>query len=221
MVAPTADQNGRAPFIVFEGGDGAGKTTQINRLAVRLRETGRSVLMTREPGGSPGAEDIRALIVSGDPDRYTALSETLLVYAARHDHLTRTINPARARGEIVLCDRFSDSTRAYQGHAGQVDLEVIETIDGLVVDGDGPDLTIVLDAGLVEATSRATNRGGTEDRFERKGAGFQEAVINGFRTIATANPKTHILIDANRSIGEIHQDIWDAVSTRFHLVSGA
>lgn len=185
----------RGAFITFEGGDGAGKTTQIARLAEKLRAEGLEVVVTREPGGAPGAEEIRTLLVNGAPDRWTPLSEALLMFAARADHLARTINPARARGAVVLCDRFSDSTTAYQAQAGGLGPDAVAILDRLVVGADGPDLTIILDAGEA-GLSRAKGRGG-EDRFERKGADFQARVRQAFRDIAAANPKRCALIDAS------------------------
>lgn len=205
----------RGAFISFEGGDGAGKSTQIERLAAHLRKAGLDVVTTREPGGAPGAEQIRTLLVNGPPDRWTPLTEALLMYAARADHLARTINPARARGAIVLSDRFSDSTKAYQGEAGALGVDAVRTLNNLVVGADGPDLTIVLDAGEA-GLSRARHRGG-EDRFESKGAEYQRRVREAFAAIAAAEPERCALIRADREIDAVAADVADVVRRRLGI----
>uniref|UniRef100_UPI001B6DFBF2 dTMP kinase n=1 Tax=Amaricoccus sp. TaxID=1872485 RepID=UPI001B6DFBF2 len=152
-------------FISFEGVDGAGKTTQLRRLAATLRAAGRDVVETREPGGSPGAEEIRRLLVEGAPGRWSAESECLLFTAARRDHVERTIAPALAAGRTVLTDRFADSTRVYQG-AARADLRAtVDALHALMI-GREPDLTVILDLDPDEAHARGTARGGAEDRFE-------------------------------------------------------
>ncbi|MBY0423306.1 MAG: dTMP kinase [Parvularculaceae bacterium] len=205
----------RGAFISFEGGDGAGKTTQIARLADRLRRAGRDVVTTREPGGAPGAEEIRALLVSGAADRWTPLGEALLMYAARAEHLARTILPARARGAIVLTDRFSDSTRAYQGIAGSLGRAPVDALEALVVGGDAPDLTFILDAGEA-GLARAGARGG-DDRFERKGAEYQARVREAFLAIAHDDPRRCVVIDSRRSADEVAADIARHVEARLGL----
>lgn len=205
----------RGAFISFEGGDGAGKSTQIERLAAHLRRSGHEVVTTREPGGAPGAEQIRALLVNGPPERWTPLTEALLMSAARADHLARTINPARARGAIVLSDRFEDSTMAYQGLAGALGREKVNALRDLVVGADGPDLTLILDAGDA-GLSRAQHRGG-EDRFERKGADYQRRVREAFAAIALAEPRRCALVGADRDIEAITADIRAIIRDRLGL----
>jgi dTMP kinase len=205
----------RGAFISFEGGDGAGKSTQIERLAKRLRAAGLEVVTTREPGGSVGAEQIRALLVDGPPERWTPLTEALLMYAARADHLARTINPARARGAVVLSDRFADSTMAYQGLAGELGPERVRALRELVVGADGPDLTLVLDAG--EAGYQRARRRGGEDRFEQKGDDYQRRVRDAFRSIAAAEPQRYALVKADKDVDAVAADIAAIVRDRLGL----
>lgn len=183
-------------FISFEGGDGAGKSTQIRRLAEVLRAEGREVVLTREPGGSDGAEAIRKLILEGAADRWSPLSEALLMYAAREDHLERTIMPALARGAVVITDRFADSTMAYQGLAGSLGEETVTALYDLVVRDRGPDVTIILDIPVEVGLERSGNRGGAEQRFESKGAAYQDAVRRAFLEIARREPERCLVIDA-------------------------
>lgn len=204
----------RGAFISFEGGDGAGKSTQIARLAQSLRSDGRDVITTREPGGSIGAEDIRALLVRGPADRWNAKTEALLMYAARADHLERTINPARRRGAVVLTDRFHDSTMAYQGIAGALGQDAIDTLDRLVVGADAPDLTFVLDIDPALGMARANSRGG-DDRFERKGIGYQGEVRAAFLAVAARAPDRCVVVDAGADADRIAQQIEDIVRARF------
>lgn len=206
----------RGPFITFEGGDGAGKSTQITQLAAHLRRAGSDVVVTREPGGSPGAEDIRTLLVKGAADRWSPMSEALLVYAARADHLERTINPARARGAVVLCDRFSDSTMAYQGIAGGLGRAAVKSLDALVVGDDGPTLTFILDAPVRDSLARAGARGG-DTRFEAKGAGYQERVRQAFLAIAQSAPDRCVVVNASRSVEAIEAEIAAIVRERLGL----
>ncbi len=174
-------------FITFEGVDGCGKTTQLRRLAERLRAAHPEVIETREPGGSPGAELIRALLVEGDPGRWSPETEILLFTAARRDHLERRIRPALARGATVLCDRFADSTRVYQGTA-RADLRgAVDRLHDLMI-GTEPDRTIVLDLDPDEALRRARRRAGPEDRFERLGSDFQTRLRAGFLALAAEFP---------------------------------
>jgi dTMP kinase len=165
-------------FITLEGGEGTGKSTHARRLVERLKSAGHSVVLTREPGGAPGAEDIRRLLVTGAPERWSPLAEALLNYAARDAHLTHTIRPALARGAIVVCDRFMDSTRAYQGFAGGVDMKLIDDLEAVVVRASRPDLTLVFDLdpelGLQRARTRTGD--GNEDRYENKGLAFHRAL---------------------------------------------
>ncbi len=205
----------RGAFITFEGGDGAGKSTQIERLAAHLRGNGLEVVTTREPGGAPGAEQIRTLLVNGPPERWTPLTEALLMYAARADHLARTVNPARARGAVVLSDRFADSSMAYQGIAGALGEAKIRALDALAVGADGPDLTLILDAGEA-GLMRAKGRGG-EDRFEQKGADYQRRVRAAFAEIAALEPHRCALVRADRDIDSIAADIAGLVRTRLGI----
>ena len=154
-------------FITFEGGEGAGKSTQIRMLAEHLTQKGRQVTQTREPGGSPGAERIRALLVEGDADQWMPFTETLLHYAARHEHLCRTVRPALERGEYVLCDRFADSTLAYQGYGQGVPKARIDALHNLVTEGLEPDLTLILDLPVEKGLERAESRGDGGMRYER------------------------------------------------------
>ena len=201
----------RAPFIVFEGGDGAGKSTQISLLADALTARGIAVLTTREPGGAPGAERLRELLVTGAVDDWSPVSEALLMYAARAEHLAKTINPARAAGTIVLCDRFSDSTAAYQGAAGCVDPVFLAALEAHVVGGDAPDLVMILDVAPETGLSRAQDRHSGEDRFEQKGRDFQSRVREAFVALANADPQRKQLINANRQITDVSADILQRV----------
>ena len=174
-------------FISFEGIDGAGKSTQVRALAATLRARGREVVETREPGGAPGAELIRALLVEGDPGRWSPETECLLFTAARRDHLERTIRPALDRGATVVTDRFADSTRVYQG-AARADLRAtVDALHALAI-GLDPDLTVILDLDPAEALGRGLARGGAEDRFERLGLDFQRRLRAGFLALAAEFP---------------------------------
>lgn len=176
-----------ARFISFEGVDGCGKTTQARRLAATLRARGARVLETREPGGAPGAEAIRGLLVTGEPDRWSPETECLLFTAARRDHLERTIEPALARGETVLCDRFADSTRVYQGVARAGLRGLVDALHALAI-GREPDLTLILDLDPALAAARGAARGGPETRFERFGPAFQARLRSGFLALAAEFP---------------------------------
>jgi dTMP kinase len=202
-------------FITFEGGEGAGKSTQARRLAERLRAMGHEVLLTREPGGSPGAEALRALLVEGAVDRWSATAETLLMYAARADHLERAIRPALAGGAFVVCDRFMDSTRAYQGAGGGVAPALIGALEAEVVAADRPDLTLVFDLPVELGLARAHARAGGEARFEGKGALFHQRLRDGFLRIAAAEPERCVVIDATQPLDDVAAAVWAAVSTRF------
>ena len=198
-------------FITFEGGEGAGKSTQARRLAERLRATGRAVTLTREPGGSPGAEAIRALLVSGETDRWSPISETLLMYAARRDHIERTIAPALARGEVVVCDRFYDSTRAYQGAGGGAPRELIAALEDDVVGNVRPDLTLVFDLSVDVGLARAAARGEGEARFESKGRDFHERLRTAYLAIVEAEPRRCVVVDADDNLDAVEARVWAAV----------
>ena len=201
-------------FITFEGGEGAGKSTQARRLAERLRAAGRTVTLTREPGGSPGAEAIRALLVSGEADRWSPISETLLMYAARRDHIERTITPALARGEVVVCDRFIDSTRAYQGAGGGAPRELIAALEQAAVGPVMPDLTLVFDMPVDVGLARAAARGEGEARFESKGRDFHERLRAAFNAIVDAEPGRCVRLEADRDLETIEARVWAAVEPR-------
>lgn len=200
-------------FITFEGGEGAGKSTQIRLLAARLEALGRKVCLTREPGGAPEAEALRELLIHGGTDRWSAEAEALLNYAARDAHLRQTIRPALSRGEVVLCDRFMDSTRAYQAYAGGADAGLVDALESAVVGSTRPDLTLVFDLDPALGLARAKVRGGA-DRFERKGLAFHERLRAGFRAIAAAEPKRCVLLDASRAVDAIAADIAKIVEAR-------
>ena len=207
----------RGRFITFEGGEGAGKSTQVKRLAERLAVGGREVVTTREPGGSPGAESIRDIVLRGDADRWSPVTETLLMYAARRDHVERVIRPALERGAWVVCDRFADSTRAYQGAAGGTDPRLIAALETYILEDVRPDLTLVFDLSPETGLARAHARAGAEMRFESKGLAFHERLREGFRAIAAAEPDRCALIDAEAAIPEVEAAVWAAVTGRLGL----
>lgn len=206
----------RGTFITFEGGEGAGKSTQVLRLAARLRDAGREVVTTREPGGAPGAEQIRELLVTGNADRWTPMSEALLNYAARQEHLTHTVRPALAKGAWVISDRFADSTRAYQGIAHELGLDTVEALDRVVVGATQPDLTIIfdmpVDVGLARATAGASGR---ETRFESLKLDFHNRLRDAFLEIAQVHKDRCVVIDAGGDMDEVEAAIWNAVTAKF------
>lgn len=206
-----------ARFIAIEGVDGAGKGVQSRLLQSALQHKGIDVLLTREPGGSPGAEEIRKLLVQGAVDRWDAMTELLLIYAARRSHLTSTIWPSLAAGRWVISDRFADSSRAFQGIAGGLGLDVVESIHQQVVGSFAPDLTLVLDLDPELSLARTVARGGKEDRFEKKGLQYQQSVRAAFLHLARRSPETHVLIDAAASVEEVGHAILQAVAARLHM----
>jgi dTMP kinase len=203
-------------LITFEGGEGAGKSSQTERLAAALTRAGVAVLVTREPGGTAGAEAIRELLLKGSPERWLPLGETLLLLAARVDHVERRIRPAMAAGQWVLCDRFVDSTRVYQGIAGAVGIELVERLQQATIGDLAPDLTLILDVPVeVGLARRATTRAG--NRFEDKGAGFHRQVRAGFLEVAAGDPARCRVIDAARDADAVARDVRSAVKGRFAL----
>jgi dTMP kinase len=188
----------RARFITLEGGEGVGKSTQAKSLAAALRARGLDVVETREPGGSPGAEAIRALLLEGEVDRWTAESEALLFAAARSDHVARNILPALERGAWVLCDRFLDSSLAYQGAAGGVGAEAIRTLHAIGSHGFLPDRTLLLELPADVAATRIGSRGGS-DRIESRGVAYHDGVAAAFAALAQAEPDRYRRIDAGGS----------------------
>lgn len=193
-------------FVTFEGIDGSGKSTQINKLATALKASGQDIILTREPGGSIGAEEIRALLVEGDPGRWSPQTEILLFTAARRDHLEKTILPALNAGKTVLSDRFADSTRVYQGAARAELRGVVDDLHSLMI-GREPDLTFILDMDPATALTRGLARKSGEDRFEDFGLAFQQALRQGFLALAMQFPKRCVLIDANRAPDVIAAEI--------------
>lgn len=202
-------------FITLEGGEGAGKSTQIARLADWLRQVGRTVVTTREPGGSPGAEMIRKLLVEGAAERWDGTTEALLHFAARRDHLRSTVWPALKRGDWVISDRFADSTVAYQGHGHGLDRGMLERLYQVAVGDFRPDLTLILDLPIEAGLARAAARRGSETRYESLPKEFHERVRSGFLEIARREPGRCAVIDATQGIDEVAAAIAHAVSQRF------
>lgn len=204
-------------FITLEGGEGAGKSTQLHRLCGALESRGIPQVATREPGGSPGAEDIRKLLVQGEPDRWSALTETLLMFAARTDHVERTIRPALESGRWVVCDRFTDSTYAYQGVARSLARETIRRIEAVAIADFKPDLTLILDLPVAEGLQRAHARGPHESRFEKFDNGFHERLRNAFLDIARRAPERCVVVNASGAADDVADRIWDIVARRFEI----
>ncbi|MBK1838030.1 dTMP kinase [Azospirillum sp. YIM B02556] len=221
--APAASA-GRGRFITLEGGEGAGKSTQLRRLAetlgASLRARGVGLVTTREPGGSPGAEEIRGLLVTGETGRWSAVTEALLHTAARRDHLERTVWPALEAGTWVLCDRFFDSTMAYQGYGLGLGRELVETLQTAALGGFRPDLTLILDIDVETGLRRAVARHGGEDRYERMDIGFHQRLRDGFLDIARREPERCAVVDADSDPDGAQARIWDAVSSRLDLPRG-
>ena len=206
----------RGRFITFEGGEGAGKSTHAALLAQRLRALGIGVVLTREPGGSPGAEIIRHVLLSGAAKPLGADAEAILFAAARDDHVRHTIEPALARGRWVVCDRFSDSTRAYQGIVGKVDLKLITGLERITLGELKPDLTFVLDVPADVGIARANKRRGEgeADRFEGEQPQFHDRLRDAFRTLALSEPDRCVLIDASKPRAEVAEQIWKVANER-------
>lgn len=193
-------------FITFEGIDGSGKSTQARLLAEHLRGRGEQVVLTREPGGSPGAEEIRKLVLEGDPDKWSAETEILLFTAARRDHLEKTIQPALAAGQIVICDRFADSTRLYQGITRGDLRGLVDKLHALMI-GREPDLTVIIDMDPAKGLARAKGRKGTEERFEDFGLTLQEKMRAGFLDLAREFPDRCRVIDGDRPMDSVAVDV--------------
>lgn len=211
----------RGLFVTLEGGEGAGKSTQARLLARRLEAAGRKAITTREPGGSPGAEAIRHALLSGAAREFGATAETLLFAAARIDHLDVTIRPALTAGIDVVCDRFIDSTRAYQAELGKVDRDLVAALERVTVGDTRPDLTFILDLDARLGLARAEARRGESaaDRFEGEGLAFHEALRTAFRAIAAAEPERCVLIDASADANSVSERIWAEVARRLELKS--
>jgi len=193
-------------FLTFEGIDGSGKSTQCKRLAETLRLAGYDVVLTREPGGSDGAEEIRRMVLEGDPDKWSAETEILLFTAARRDHLERTILPALAAGEVVICDRFADSTRMYQGLSRGDLRTTVDQLHTLMI-GREPDLTLLIDMDPATGLSRAKGRQGTEERFEDFGLGLQEKMRAGFLSLAEEFSTRFRVVDGAQDIDTVAADV--------------
>lgn len=208
----------RGRFITLEGGEGAGKSTQAQMLADALRGQGFDVLVTREPGGSPRAEKIREAILAGLIAPLGPVAEAMMFTAARIDHLDKTIRPALARGAWVVCDRFADSTRAYQGALGNLDPRLIESLERIAVGDDKPDLTIMVDVPAEMGMARAAQRGGAPDRFEAEAPAFHEALRRSFLEIAASEPARCLVVDGAQEPDLVARDIWSAVEARLLAV---
>jgi len=207
----------KAPrFITLEGGDGSGKSTQIKRLAAELKKRRIDAIATREPGGSPGAEDIRNLVLNGDPDRWDSLTEALLMFAARANHVSHTIKPALMTKKWVICDRFTDSTYAYQGAGHGLARETIRRMEALVLGDFRPDLTLILDIPVEQGLARTGGR--TRDmRFEAFDTDFHERMRQCYLTIARKDPMRCEVIDASQDEDAVAKAIWQAVAKRYKL----
>jgi dTMP kinase len=214
---------GRGRFISFEGGEGSGKSTQIRILAERLDAAKLRAIVTREPGGSPGAEIIRHLLLSGMGKLLGPDAETLLFAAARDDHVRIVIKPALSQGVWVLCDRFSDSTRAYQGRLGKVAPELMNAMERVTIGNLKPDLTIILDVPVEVGMQRAAARrgSGARDRFEAEDVKFHQQLRDAYRQIAADEPKRCVLVDANADANTVAASVWAALRDRFFAVSVA
>ncbi len=208
---------GRGRFITLEGGEGAGKTTQVALLRAALRGAGIDTLATREPGGAPGAEAIRPLLVHGAPGRWDAVGETLLHYAARRDHLVTTVRPALQAGTWVISDRFADSTMAYQGFGLGLGAELIAALDEAVVGDTRPDLTLMLDLPVEAGLRRAAARHDDAQRYERMDLDFHRRVRQGFLDIARRDPGRCVVIDAAGAIEATHAAVRDAARERLEV----
>jgi dTMP kinase len=207
---------GRGRFITFEGGEGSGKSTQIKMLAERLDAAKLRAIVTREPGGSPGAEIIRHVVLSGFGKLLGAEAETLLFAAARDDHVRSVILPALNQGIWVLCDRFADSTRVYQGSLGQVAPAVLNAMERVTIGDLKPDLTVILDVPVEVGMKRAAARRGTgaPDRFEAEDLKFHQQLRDAYRKIAAAEPQRCVLIDASADAGAVAASVWAALRER-------
>lgn len=213
---------GRGLFISLEGGEGSGKSTQIKLLGAALEKAGYNITLTREPGGCDSAMQLRKLLVEGDPNRWDGLSETLLYYAARHEHLRHLIRPTLAAGGVVVTDRFADSTLVYQGVGRKIAPEVIATITDIVVQDTWPDITLLLDIETEAGLARTAGRFGQqmqpeknttlENRFEQLDLSFHHRVREGFLARAAEQPQRFMVVDASGDIPQVHQNVLDALN---------
>lgn len=203
-------------FITFEGGEGSGKSTQSKLLMEAIQQSRLDVIHTREPGGTEGAEAIRSLLVQGEKDRWTRDTELLLHFAARSEHVTRLVIPKCLNGVHVVCDRFTDSTLAYQGYGHGIAPERIRQLQRLMLEGFSPDLTFMLDIDVKEGIARAGRRGDNENRYESMEMEFHERVRQGYLAIARKEPKRCVVLDACDTIESLQQQIKDIVNQRFN-----
>ena len=213
-----SEVNQSGMMIVFDGLDGAGKGTQIQQIYQRLKAIGKNVIVTREPGGSASAEEVRELLVKGEPGKWDAMTELLLMYASRRAHLRDTVFPALEKGQWVICDRFADASRCYQGIAGELGLERVECLHEMVVGDFQPDLSIIMDVSPEVSLSRALKRGGAEDRFEKKGHEFHGKVREGFQQIAARDPQHYVLINGDQPVEQVTNDICKALEEKLGIV---
>ncbi len=210
----------RGRFITLEGGEGAGKSTLAAELTARLQAAGATVVATREPGGAPGAEEVRRLLVTGEADRWDPLGEALLLSAARRDHVRRLIAPSLAAGAFVLCDRFYDSTLAYQGYGHGLARRTLDQLKRMAVGRLRPDLTLILDLPASVGLHRAQARRGDEMRFESLDLSFHERLRAGFLEIAGAEPRRCVVIDATQSASKVAAEAWAVIVNRLRLDDG-
>ena len=211
----------RGKFITFEGGEGTGKSTQVRRLAEALRAEGYAIVTTREPGGAPGAEDIRKLLVEGEPGRWDPLTEAILHFAARREHLARTVLPALDRGDWVISDRFADSTMAYQAYGQGVPVDKIDALYREIVGDLRPDLTIILDITPEQGLQRASTRAGGETRYEQMDIAFHNKIRNAFLDIARREPARCVVIATSAPLDQVAAQILETVRTRLSLAAKA
>jgi len=216
MIAAVPEARGPGRFVSFEGIDGSGKSTQARALAQRLRADGQDVVLTREPGGSPGAEEIRRLVLTGDPGRWSAETELLLLTAARRDHMERLIGPALDAGQTVITDRFADSTRVYQGATRGELRGLVDRLHAMMI-GREPDLTFIIDMDPAVALARGLGRGSGEDRFEEFGLAFQETLRHGFLALARSFPDRCLVIDGHREAEFVAAEIAAQARARLPL----
>ena len=202
-------------FISFEGGEGSGKSTQIKLLAKRLAKYG-NVITTREPGGTIEAEIIRNLLVKGKKNKWSGVVETLLLYAARKDHIDKVIAPSLKKNKWVLCDRFKESTLVYQGYGKNVDINLIKKLDKIISNNLTPGLTFILDIDPIIGLKRSKRKSNTETRYENMSLGFHNKIRKAFKDIAKLNKKKFILINANQDINLIQDIIWNEVSSKIN-----
>ena len=210
----------RGQFISFEGGEGAGKTTQAERLVAALETAGIEAILTREPGGTFGAEKIRDLVLEGTQERWSGMTELLLMYAARLDHVEKLIKPALERGAWVVSDRFADSSLAYQGHARGLGPEKVRALHDVVMDGFGPDLTILFDMDPVMAQRRVETRGETLTRFDTETIDFHNKLRSAFQSIATDNPDRIVTVEADHPADAVQTRIFHVLTNRYPELAG-